>query len=38
MYLSATAETFGEDVDYAMVVKEFRSCPPRQQCFRGSAL
>ena len=27
MYLSATAETFGEDLDYAMVVKEFRSQP-----------
>jgi len=27
MYLSVTAETFGEDLDYAMVVKEFRSQP-----------
>jgi hypothetical protein len=27
MYLSATAETSGEDLDYAMVVKEFRSQP-----------
>ena len=27
MYLSATAETFGPDLDYAMVVKEFRSQP-----------
>ena len=27
MYLSATAETFGEDLDYAMVIKEFRSQP-----------
>jgi IS1 family transposase len=27
MYLSATADTFGPDQDYAMVVKEFRSQP-----------
>jgi hypothetical protein len=27
MYLSATADTFGPDLDYAMVVKEFRSQP-----------
>ena len=27
MYLSATAETFGEDLDYAMVVKKFKSQP-----------
>jgi IS1 family transposase len=27
MYLSATAEAFGPDLDYAMVVKEFRSQP-----------
>jgi hypothetical protein len=27
MYLSATAETFGPDLDYAMVVKKFRSQP-----------
>ena len=27
MYLSATAETFGPDLDYAMVVKEFRAQP-----------
>jgi hypothetical protein len=27
MYLSATAEAFGEDVDYAMVVKKFKSQP-----------
>jgi IS1 family transposase len=27
MYLSVTAETFGEDLDYAMVAKEFRSQP-----------
>jgi IS1 family transposase len=27
MYLSATAETFGEDLDYAMVVKKFKAQP-----------
>ena len=27
MYLTATAEVFDEDLDYAMVVKEFRSMP-----------
>jgi len=27
MYLSATADAFGPDLDYAMVVKEFRSVP-----------
>jgi len=27
MYLSATADTFGPDLDYAMVVKEFKSQP-----------
>ena len=27
MYLSAAADTFGPDLDYAMVVKEFRSQP-----------
>jgi len=27
IYLSATTETFGPNLDYAMVVKEFRSHP-----------